>query len=98
MVQGQLGDCWFLSALSVLGTQEELLRRCFWRGDAYKKYGLFVCRFFKDGRAVAVVIDDRLPVTTKSGRLLFARCKDPNELWVPLLEKVNMQYRTNLSD
>lgn len=34
-----------------------------------------------------VIIDDRLPVKAKDGRLIFAGNKDPNELWVPLIEK-----------
>jgi hypothetical protein len=35
-----------------------------------------------------VVIDDRIPVKAKDGRVVFASCCDPNELWVPLIEKV----------
>jgi hypothetical protein len=35
-----------------------------------------------------VVMDDRLPVgDSSSPKLVFARCKDENELWVPLVEK-----------
>jgi hypothetical protein len=30
VVQGTLGDCWFLGALSVLATQEDALQQCFW--------------------------------------------------------------------
>jgi hypothetical protein len=33
-------------------------------------------------------MDDRLPVgDSSSPKLVFARCKDENELWVPLVEK-----------
>jgi hypothetical protein len=38
-----------------------------------------------------VIIDDRIPVfgfgKNKEGKPYFARCRDPNELWVTLLEK-----------
>ena len=34
-----------------------------------------------------VVVDDRIPVRAKDGRVVFAGCSDPNELWVPLIEK-----------
>ena len=65
MVQGSLGDCWFLGALSVLATDMALLRRCFWPPDDPQKFadqGLFVCRFYKDGQWAFVLIDDRIPV------------------------------------
>jgi Ca2+-binding EF-hand superfamily protein len=87
VVQGQLGDCWFLSALAVMGAQEKLLQDCFWRMDTFKEFGLFVLRFFKDCHLMYVVIDDRIPVNEKNGKVVFAQCKDPNELWVPLIEK-----------
>lgn len=32
------------------------------------------------------MVDDRLPVSA-GDRLVFARCKNPGEFWVPLLEK-----------
>jgi hypothetical protein len=87
VVQGQLGDCWFLSALAVMGTQEKLIRECFWKEESFKEFGLFVCRFFKDCSVMYVIVDDRIPVRRRDGKVVFGRCKDPNELWVPLIEK-----------
>ena len=82
-----MGDCWFLSALAVMGANESLLQTCFWKEDAFKEYGLYILRFYKDCNIIYVIIDDRLPVKAKDGRLIFAGNKDPNELWVPLIEK-----------
>ena len=87
VIQGQLGDCRFLGALAVMGAHESLLHQCFWKADSFKNYGLFVVRFFKDCEVIFVIIDDRLPVKQRDGKIIFAACKDPNELWVPLLEK-----------
>lgn len=91
VVQGKLGDCWFLAALSVLGTRPKLLEKCFWRTDTFKEYGLYVCRFYKDCSLMYVIIDDRIPVFDTqgktNGKVVFGQCRDPNELWVPLLEK-----------
>jgi calpain len=87
VIQGQLGDCWFLSALSVLGTDDKLLEQCFWKREEFREYGLYILRFFKDCSIMYVVIDDRLPARAKDGRLIFAGCKNPDELWVPLIEK-----------
>jgi len=33
------------------------------------------------------MIDDRIPVYKKTGKVVFAQCRDPNELWVPFIEK-----------
>ena len=88
IVQGSLGDCWFLGALSVLATRPELLADLFFKGATYKDVGLFCVRFFKDNAWRYVLVDDRIPVhDNKGGSPCFARCRDPNELWVPILEK-----------
>ncbi|OWZ13841.1 hypothetical protein PHMEG_00012771 [Phytophthora megakarya] len=91
VIQGQLGDCWFLSALSVVATRSDLLEQAFWRKDQHKSKGLFVCKFMKNFVWNYVLIDDRLPVygftDKKAGKPYFARCHNPNELWVSLLEK-----------
>lgn len=87
VIQGQLGDCWFLGALAVMGAHSNLLRQCFWKFDSFKNYGLFVLRFFKGCEVIFVIIDDRIPVKNRDGKVIFAMCKDPNELWVPLIEK-----------
>jgi hypothetical protein len=87
VVQGKLGDCWFLGALSVMGTNQALLDDCFWHKESFKEFGLFVCVFYKDCALRFVIIDDRIPVFKSSGKVVFAQCKDCNELWVPLIEK-----------
>ena len=68
-----------------MGANEKLLQSCFWRNDNFKEYGLFVLRFFKDCNLIYIIIDDRLPCKRKDSRLIFASCKDPNELWVPFI-------------
>ena len=47
VIQGQLGDCWFLGALAVMGANAHLLKKCFWRLETFKEFGLFICRFYK---------------------------------------------------
>lgn len=48
--------------------------------------GKFVFKFWQYGKWGDVVIDDRLP--TYSGNLIYSKnVKQPNEFWVPLLEK-----------
>jgi calpain len=87
-----------------MGSHDELLKECFWpyktnstdlKPDAFKDSGLFVCRFFKDCSVIYVIIDDRIPVMRKGQRLAFSMCKDPNELWVPIIEKAYAKIHGN---
>ena len=52
-------------------------------GADYK--GVLRFRFWRFGEWIDVFIDDRLPV--RDGELIYARCDDPTEFWVALLEK-----------
>ena len=110
--QGALGDCWFIGALSVLATRDELIRggTDYVRPEMkqlidsemaqllsmgvfppifhrFRAKGIYCLRFFKEFAWRYVIIDDRLPVYKASGALVFGRCTDPAELWVPLIEK-----------
>ena len=53
----------------------------------YRKKGIFVFKFFKNQRWRYVLVDMRLPCYRSNNSLVFGSCKDPSELWVPLIEK-----------
>jgi hypothetical protein len=94
--QGLVGDCSFLSALSVLAEYEQrfgerVLSSIIYPRDnngdpVYNDYGQYGCRFFLNGTMRKVVIDDRVPVRG-NGQLLCAHSSREHELWVTLLEK-----------
>uniref|UniRef100_A0A3P8NU39 Calpain catalytic domain-containing protein n=1 Tax=Astatotilapia calliptera TaxID=8154 RepID=A0A3P8NU39_ASTCA len=84
--QGDVGDCWFLSAISALTFQENLMAQVVPMDQSFENYaGIFHFRFWRFGKWVDVVIDDNLPTIKK--RLLFVSSKCGNEFWAPLLEK-----------
>ncbi|XP_043191585.1 calpain-A-like, partial [Amphibalanus amphitrite] len=88
VVQGVLGDCWFLSSCCAIAKEAKLIERVVppnqpLSGDGY--HGCVRFSFWRFGDWVDVYIDDRLP--TKNGALFNAKCVDPNEFWVALLEK-----------
>lgn len=111
VVQGALGDCWFIGALSTLATRDKLLCGSIRRltsGDLIKtkldviglskgvyppifhpfaKKGIYCLKFFISAGWRYVIIDDRLCVHKGQNNLVFAHCLNPDELWVPLIEK-----------
>lgn len=93
--QGALGDCYFLSALSVLGNKRTVeLFVCQNDSDHanendpnhWKKTGCFMVKFFRDGDFQYVIVDDWLPY---SGDMpAFTRGgEDGLEMWPAILEK-----------
>jgi len=83
--QGALGDCWFLSAMSVFAVSgNEQIQNLF--VGRYPEQGFYQLRFYKEHKWRVITIDDRIPCNAQ-GKPVFARCKDLNEMWVPLIEK-----------
>jgi len=96
VTQGALGDCYFLSAISVLGNDrivklfkcqegiedmpEEDLKH-------WKRIGAFMIVFYKNGGFHEVIVDDWLPVDS-DGELVFTRSgQDGREMWPAIIEK-----------
>lgn len=82
--QGQLGDCWFMCALSSLAERPDLVRRLFITEQS-EETGIYKVRFCKGGEWMTVVVDDYFPCFPNAGPV-FSRSQG-NELWVLLLEK-----------
>ncbi|UYV65909.1 capn5 [Cordylochernes scorpioides] len=93
VVQGTLGNCWFVAACSALAQEKVLWNKVIpdhkdqdWSTEDPKRYaGIFCFRFYRFGKWVEVVVDDRLP--TIANQLLFLKSRDKNEFWGALLEK-----------
>lgn len=84
IVQGALGDCWWLGAISVVATRDDLLYPLF--VSAHSDLGFFQIKFFKNGAWRVVSVDDVVPLT-QGKRYAFGHCADPSEYWVSLMEK-----------
>jgi hypothetical protein len=41
----------------------------------------------KNGEWKIVTVDDRIPYDTQRNKIVYGRCKDPSEVWVPIIEK-----------
>ena len=86
VVQGALGDCYFLSAISVLG--EKYVRRIIISTEEeWRKSGCFYVTFFRDGEAEEVIIDDFFPAFPNDDWAFAKGDDDGTELWPMVLEK-----------
>eukprot|EP01112_Ceratiomyxa_fruticulosa_P012898 TRINITY_DN3595_c0_g1_i7.p1 TRINITY_DN3595_c0_g1~~TRINITY_DN3595_c0_g1_i7.p1 ORF type:complete len:933 (-),score=213.16 TRINITY_DN3595_c0_g1_i7:288-3086(-) len=90
IVQGGIGTCFLISALSVLSAMRpDIIQDIFVASDVSK--GVYAVRYWKDGEWKYVVIDDYVPttMTTLTKRLVpaFAYSPDDVTLWLSLLEK-----------
>ena len=65
VIQGELGNCWFVAAASVLATERNIWNNVIphykLQEFEYDYSGIFRFKFWKFGKWVEIVIDDRLP-------------------------------------
>lgn len=99
LCQGELGDCWFLSSVACAATQPELIKLIVPEGQSFLKDYCGIChfRFWRLGKWYDVVIDDRLPVGEKDGKLFFMYCSNKkvgceHEFWCALIEKAYAKF------
>jgi hypothetical protein len=91
VVQGYIGDCFLVAALSAVAAQDPAAVRRAIRANAD---GTFTVRFSDPAdpsAQVSVVVDGALP--TRDGSLRYGSGADAKELWVPLLEKAFAKWQ-----
>jgi len=85
ILQGNLGNCYFLSALSALTEMPYLLYQIF-RTREKNDLGFFEVVLYIDGEWQVVIIDDNFVVNKGTNDLKFAKTNG-RELWAIILEK-----------
>ena len=83
--QGELGDCWLLSAISVLAEKKGQIQQIF-LDHTQSHWGKYRLKLWQglEKKFVVITVDDMVPC--KDGRPIFTKPKG-NEMWVLLLEK-----------
>jgi hypothetical protein len=86
--QGYIGDCYYLAALAAIGESSTRIKSAILT-QTYNTAGIFAAKVFIKGIPTLVTVDDYLPFTSSSSKLLaFDRYGTDNSLWAPFLEKV----------
>ena len=85
VIQGTLGDCYFLSSVANICRFPGLIKALF-KTKELNKDGFYEIIFYIDGIRQIVIVDDYFPCFTKNKFPCFAQ-PNGNELWVILLEK-----------
>ena len=94
--QGILGDCWLLGSFLILSTHPDLLNNLIVYDGL--EFGFAVFQFFKNGRWQYVIVDSRIPFNSSAKTPLYGHCADPNEFWVPLMEKAYAKLHGTFED
>jgi hypothetical protein len=89
VIQGQVGDCYFMAALSSLAQSDPGLIR---QMIAPLGDGTYALRFYRGGQEVYLRVDAQLP-TYLYTRQKYAQLTPDGELWVALAEKAYAQLR-----
>ena len=86
IIQGGLGDCYFLSAVAALCKFPKLIERLFYIKEKSAEH-CYGCYYRVNGIWKLVIIDDYIPCYGSWGKNFAFTSTNGNELWVILLEK-----------
>ncbi|CAK8691732.1 unnamed protein product [Clavelina lepadiformis] len=91
VIQGEVGDCYFLSSCAAVARQPKLMEKVIPPGQTLDKRdpaydGLVRFRFWRFGKWREVIVDDWLP-TIDGESPYYSRSSDSNEFWISLFEK-----------
>lgn len=99
VIQGELGDCYFLSCLDALATSPERIKQLLGTKSA-NSTGAYEIRLFLHGEPISIMVDDYVPckvVGEDEAQIAFARLNNSSmNIWPILLEKawakLNLNY------
>lgn len=93
--QGQLGDCWLLSAIASLSSQPITLTNAFITKE-FNPRGKYKFKIWDPIKQefIRIIIDDYIPIDESTNEPIFTR-PNGNEIWVMLIEKVFAKFMGN---
>lgn len=94
-VQGAVGDCYFIAALSSVAWAKtyEISQHTRATGVTQQQF-VDMITFYNSNAKALVEVGEAVPVNG-TGKLLFARSSEPGEVWPAIYEKAYAKWRTN---
>ena len=95
--QGQIGDCWFLTAASAMVEVPGRLESVFVSEETnstngISHNGIYAINMYALMMPVTITIDDRIPLRKGTDRTLYANIGKDKSVWGPLFEKAFAKY------
>ena len=84
--QGAIGDCYFISAMTVAGKQHIEGVMMVNKLEQRPETGAFIVTFYFEGEPIEVIVDDRFPVDA-TGEYAFCKSETGTKLWPMIIEK-----------
>lgn len=94
VVEGNLGDSWFASALACLAEKPALLQKLF-ISDNFSQHGVYKVQICKSGIWKELTIDDYFPCSISTGGMALFSRSSKQDMWVLLLEKAYAKLHRN---
>ena len=97
MNQGNIGNCWFISAASALAEEKGRMESVF-INDSVSAKGIYGLNFYTLGILHTVIVDDYLPLVELPGGFKYtiaAKVGSDGSLWPTILEKAFAKYHGN---
>jgi len=95
-IQGALGDCYFIAALSSVAWARPyvIAQRTRSTGTGQQDF-VDMIEFYKGGKAEKVEVTELLPLNSPGNTFIYARSSEPGEIWPAVYEKAYAKWRTN---
>ena len=96
-MQGEIGNCWFLSAAASMAEIPERLENVFINEDdtatnGISKNGIYALRMYALMEPIILTIDDKLPLRKSNDQTIYSFIGKDHSVWAPLLEKAFARY------
>lgn len=86
VIQGSLGNCYFLSVCAVMAEFPHRLDKIFLI-KKINQAGIYAVRFFIDGEIKKIIVDDMIPFDSNQNRLAFSKLPASQDIWTIIMEK-----------
>ena len=86
VIQGSLGNCYFLSVCAVMAEFPHRLNKIFLT-KTINKAGIYAIQFFIDGEKKKIIIDDMIPFDNYSNKTAFTKFPTSHNIWTIIMEK-----------